>query len=63
MEGLLNADQAAKILGVSKNMVYWLATTGALKKVKINTCLRFRREHLEEYIERCTQEERETIPA
>lgn len=63
MEGLLSADQAAKILGVSKSMVYWLATSGALKKVKINSCLRFRREHLEEYIERCTQEAREQITA
>lgn len=63
MEGLLNVDQAAKILGVSKSMIYWLATSGALKKVKINTCLRFKREHLEEYIERRTQDERDLVEA
>ena len=63
MEGLLNADQAAKILGISKSMVYLLATSGRLKKVKIGACLRFKREHLEQYIERCTEEEREPVTA
>jgi hypothetical protein len=44
-------------------MVYFLATSGKLRKVKINSALRFRRQDLEDFISRCTQEERDLVKA
>ena len=49
---LLNAEEVAIILNVSKAMVYKLMQMGRIKCVKINSSRRVRPEDLEEYIER-----------
>ncbi len=49
---LLNAEEVAIILNISKAMVYKLMQMGRIKCVKINSSRRVRPEDLEEYIER-----------
>lgn len=49
---LLNAEEVAEIMNVSKVMVYKLMQMGKIKCVKINSSRRVRPEDLEEYIER-----------
>ena len=49
---LLNAEEVAEILNISKVMVYKLMQMGRNKCVKINSARRVRPEDLEEYIER-----------
>ena len=53
---LLNAEDVAEILNVSKVLVYKLMQRGKIKCVKINTSKRIRPEDLEEYIERNVSE-------
>lgn len=58
---LRNADEAAKILGVSKPMVYLLSSQGRIRKVKIGGALRFRLEDLEDFINANTIEPRKPM--
>jgi len=60
---LMTVDEAAQFLRLSKSMIYLLATSGRLRKVKIGAALRFRRGDLEDFVNRCTQNEREPITA
>ena len=53
---LLNANQIAKILGVSKAMVYKVMKTGELPRVTIGKAVRVRLSDLEAYINRNIQD-------
>ena len=48
---LLNAREAARILHVSRSLIYWLIEHGDLPTVRIRRALRFRFQDIQAYIE------------
>ncbi|HEX8993252.1 MAG TPA: helix-turn-helix domain-containing protein, partial [Anaerolineales bacterium] len=48
---LLNAREAARILHVSRSLIYWLIAHGDLPTVRIRRALRFRFQDIQAYIE------------
>jgi predicted DNA-binding transcriptional regulator AlpA len=49
---LLNANQAAEMLGISCRLLWYLAEQNKLPPVRINRCTRWRRADILRYIER-----------
>jgi excisionase family DNA binding protein len=58
MSNLLNIEQAAAFLGVSKFMLYRLSAEKKIPLYKVGSCLRFSQEQLEEWLKK-----REVVPA
>ena len=58
---LLKPEEACEVLRVSKPTLYQLSSRGAIRKVKLGACLRFRLSDLEAFIELNTVEAREPI--
>ena len=52
---LLTARQVAKMLGFSVDWVWRKANAGELPAVRIGTSVRFREDHIREYLEKHTQ--------
>ena len=48
---LLKPDEACEILGINKPMLYQLSSRGAIRKVKLGACLRFRLYDLQEFVD------------
>jgi excisionase family DNA binding protein len=51
-ERLLNVDEVARILHVSRSMVYWLARGGDLPTIRIHSIMRFRASDVQRYIQK-----------
>jgi excisionase family DNA binding protein len=47
---LLTAPEVARILNVSRSLIYWLIQRGELPTVRIRRALRFRSEDIQDYI-------------
>lgn len=47
---LLNMDDVCELLGVKKRWLYYQVESKAIKSVKLNSHIRFRRSDVEEYI-------------
>lgn len=55
MEPLLTAEEVAQLLGVSANYVWAKAKEGLIPSVRIGRNRRFRRQDLEQWLERLAQ--------
>jgi len=54
MTPLMTVDEVAAYLGIHRATVYRLcAKTDGLRSYKVSGCVRFKREEVEEYLERC----------
>lgn len=51
-EGLLTPDEVARILHISRSMVYWLFRRGDLPNVRVNRLYRVRVADVRRYIDR-----------
>ena len=53
MESLLKIGEVAQFLSVSTSCIYKKAERGEIKSIKIGTSLRFKKQDIEEYVEKC----------
>ena len=60
-DALLDPDEACKVLHIAKPTLYQLSSRGAIRKVKIGSCLRFRRVDLLEFMDQNTVEPIEPV--
>ena len=58
---LLDVNQAAEVLGISKPTLYAMSARGEIRKIKINSALRFHPKDLAQFIEQHTIEPRQPM--
>jgi len=51
LQNLLKVQEVARLMGISKCLVYQLVRTGELQAVRINSSIRFRNEDIQDYID------------
>ena len=61
MDELLTPKEVGMILKVKLPTVYAMSSQGVIKKVKIGSLLRFRRQDVEDYVRLCTVDAREPL--